>query len=277
MHRLAMIAAVGVCVLVAGASMAQASPTLITGCGQSVTTSAVLTQNLVCAGDGIVVGASGITIDLQGFVVRGDRGAGDYGIDDTGGWDRVAVKNGVVRNFDFGVLAPSRANRLAISNLVTAGNTQVGVFVAGGLASVTSSTASGNGSYGIYTSGTWTAITSSTVFGNGSDGIALHGDLGNVMLSTASGNLERGIVIVGANVLVKASSAFGNGTAGIFVAGDAAAVRGNFADGNGYYAFASDLVGPGILVTGWATNGPVGTNTARGNDDPAECDPASLC
>ena len=56
---------------------------------------AVLMQDLVCTANGIDIGASGITIDLKGFTVRGDGGVGDHGIDDTGGHDHVTVKNGV--------------------------------------------------------------------------------------------------------------------------------------------------------------------------------------
>ena len=73
LHRF-MLIAVGAFVLVAAAPEAQAAGTPITQCGQTVTTNAVLTQNLVCAGDGVIVGASGITIDLKGFRLRGDNG-----------------------------------------------------------------------------------------------------------------------------------------------------------------------------------------------------------
>lgn len=58
--------------------------------------------------------------------------------------------------------------------------------------------------------------------------------------------------------------------------GDAAALQGNRADGNGFLAGASDDFGLGIEVTGFTT-APIGTNVALGNDDPAECNPASLC
>src|SRR5262249_4145057 len=78
--------------------------TPITTCGQVVTTNAVLTQDLICTGDGVVVGASGITIDLKGFTVRGDRGSGEYGINGSAGQDDVTIKNGVVRNYDYGIL-----------------------------------------------------------------------------------------------------------------------------------------------------------------------------
>jgi hypothetical protein len=51
---------------------------------------------------------------------------------------------------------------------------------------------------------------------------------------------------------------------------------GNRADGNGFVGGVSDGLGLGIRVQNFTT-APVGTNLARGNDDPAECDPGSLC
>jgi hypothetical protein len=44
----------------------------ITTCGQTVTTSAILAHDLTCAGPGIIVGASGITIDLEGHAISGN-------------------------------------------------------------------------------------------------------------------------------------------------------------------------------------------------------------
>jgi hypothetical protein len=87
----------------------------ITACGQVVAANAVLTQDLVCTGDGIVVGASGITIDLKGFTIRGDRDVGDYGIDDSAGYDNITIKNGLVRNFYLGVDAEGAADSVSVS------------------------------------------------------------------------------------------------------------------------------------------------------------------
>lgn len=62
-------------VLVAVAPEAQGkSVTPITTSEQIVFTSAVLTQDLYCPGvSGILVGAPGVTIDLNGFVIRSDN------------------------------------------------------------------------------------------------------------------------------------------------------------------------------------------------------------
>lgn len=55
--------------------------------------SAFLTQNLHCPGsDGVVVGASGITIDLKSFRLRGDDTPAKFGIDDSGGFGKVDPK-----------------------------------------------------------------------------------------------------------------------------------------------------------------------------------------
>ena len=58
----------------------------------------------------MIVGASGITIDLKGFTLRGDRGLGDYGMDNSAVNVRSTIKNGVVRNFGYGVLASNSVN-----------------------------------------------------------------------------------------------------------------------------------------------------------------------
>ena len=75
--------------------------------------------------------------------------------------------------------------------------------------------------------------------------------------------------------MIKSSTASGNDGCGITVLGNAASLKSNRTDGNGF-AGGSDLGGLGINVTNYTTP-PVGKNTARGNDDPAECQPALLC
>jgi large repetitive protein len=270
--RRSMLIAVCGLVLVPAAGHARSAVTQITTCGQTVTTNAVLTKDLgmppdpPCSGSGVIVGASGITINLNGFAIRGDVspiGNGtDLGIENSGGYDHVTVKNGLVRNFYIGISGSDSgspgADHIAVANVVAAGNAY-GVFVFGDFAKITSSTASGNGTAGIAISGAAASISSSTASGNGSFGIAIVGPSASVTYSTASGNGADGIGINDQLGTVKA-----------------ALVRGNRAYGNGFHGPDSDLTGLGVEVVNYA-KAPVGTNKARGNDDPAECSPASLC
>ncbi len=274
--------------------------TPITACEQVVTTSGFLTHDLgPCPGSGIVVGASGITIDLRGFTVRGDRSLSHWGIDDTGGYDGVTVENGVLRNFSGGVLAANGTDNVSVSEVVASGNVEAGIEIlgdsasvtsstasgnagdfgieiSGDLASVTSSTASGNVGDGIVAGGASASVTSSTASGNGGDGITWGGASALVKSSTASGNAVHGIFVIGDSASVKLSTASGNAVHGIYVLGDAAVVKGNRAEANGFSGGGSDDFGLGIFVSNF-TIAPTGTNVARGNDDPAECSPSSLC
>lgn len=287
-------------VFVAAAPEGQAKGgTPITTCGQVVTTNAVLTADLDCAGDGVVVAASGITIDLRGHTLRGDRSPGHDGIDDSGAFDRVTVENGVVRNFESGIYAVGHADRVVVSGVVLSGSAY-GSYVVGDAASIKSSTFAGNATgidifgdsasvaaatvvgnevQGILVTGDAFALRSSTVSGNGASGISVEGNQASVRLSTLSGNTGQGIDIVGDSASVSSSTAAGNDGGGVFVFGEAAQIKSNRSEGNGFMAGASDGVGLGIRVPNASsmTTPPTGTNAARGNDDPAECDPAWLC
>ena len=325
--RLILLVTFSVLVIVAVAPEVQAKGgTPITTCGQTVTTNAVLTQNLFCPfAEGVVVGASGITIDLKGFILRGNQFTGDYGIDDSGGFDQVTIKNGAVEDFQRGIYAAS-ADQVALSNVVASGNALQGILVEGASPSVKSSTASGNEADGIALIGDSPTIVSAITSGNSGNGIDVQGDFASVKTSAASGNTFEGIVVIGGSARVSSFTASGNDSVGIDVEGDSASVRsatasgnlgigilvdgasasvaastavgnidstvhgrdgirvqgdaatliGNRADANGFASGGPDGMGLGIHVFGF-TIAPTGRNTAHGNDDTAECDPASLC
>lgn len=272
-----LVAALGaLAIVVAAPTSRAASGTPITSCAQTVTTNAVLTQDLNCTGAGVVVGAPGITIDLKGFTLRGDRDPGDYGIDDSAGYDNVSVKNGVLRNFGVGVLGNSSANNLKATSVIASGNAIGGIAVVGSSASIKSTTTAGNGSYGIATFGTSTSVASSIVAGNAADGISVGGDQARITSVTVAGNGDRGIVVGGDFASIRSSTVTGNGTVGIVVGGNAASITGNRTDGNGFVGGTSDSAGLGVYVLNFTVS-PTGTNLARGNDDPAECNPGQLC
>ena len=249
--------------------------TPITACGQVVTTNAVLTQDLLtCTGDGLVVDADGITVDLNGHTLEGDHGVGDQGII-VFGFDKAKVENGVVRGFEIGVRAVL-AERLSIVDVVASDN-QTGFDLSGDSVSISSSTASSNSGRGIQVTGDKASVKSATATGNGETGIGVSSDAGKISGLTASGNAEWGLILGGTSASVKSSSLSGNGFSGIVIFGNQAHVSGNRVDANGFDSFMAQfpiLAESGIVAVG---TGAVGTNTARGNENPAECMPASLC
>ena len=64
--------------------------------GDTLTADTKLTGNLSGSGSGLIVGADDITIDLNGYSLTMTGGSG-YGIDNTGGYADVTVKNGTIR------------------------------------------------------------------------------------------------------------------------------------------------------------------------------------
>ena len=219
----AKLASVALLALGLGAASGRAGGgTAIASCGQTVTTNAVVIQDLTCSGPGIVVGASGITIDLKGFTLRGDRDPTDYGIDDSGGYDQVAVKNGTVRNFGVGVIGLNGSGGLKVTGVVAAGNSIGGIAALGDSASIASSTVAGNASYGVDILGDGASVVSTTSAGNTADGIIVAGDGTSIKSSTVAGNGDRGIVVAGDAATIKSSRASGNGGVGIVLDGDGA-------------------------------------------------------
>ena len=144
--------------------------TPITSCGQTLTTSAVLTQNLNCTGSGVIVGASGITIDLKGFTLRGDGSGSHHGIDtQMGGFDGLTVKNGAIVNFNHGIDARGDSDNVSVSQVLISGN-DTGIWLEGDFAKIQSVTASGNDYHGIRIAGDAGLLKANTTNDNGSPG-----------------------------------------------------------------------------------------------------------
>ena len=95
-------------------------------CGQVVTKSIKLDSDLNCPprstedpGPGLTVGADKITIDLNGYTLSGDVEGSDpppVGIDNSAGFDKVTIRDGVVRGFQQAI-ALQGASRNRLSNL----------------------------------------------------------------------------------------------------------------------------------------------------------------
>ncbi len=175
-----------------------------------------LTSNLASTSDGVVITASGVTLDLMGFTLSGDRGSSDKGVFLDGATnsplENIVVKNGTVHNFGEGIYAEyCQGNRF--KHLILGSNSYRGIYLygSGGQCdgnTISDCTIQGNGSYSIYLRGSGgqcdgNTISDCTINGNGNIGIYLYGYggqcNGNTILdSTIQRNESYGIYLSGA-------------------------------------------------------------------------------
>jgi Right handed beta helix region len=102
--RAAALAVAVVAVLLLSPSQALADHV---SCGDTITKDTKLDSDLIgCPGNGLVIGADDITLDLNGHTLKADGSfARDTaGIDNTSGYDRVTIERGVIELFEYGIL-----------------------------------------------------------------------------------------------------------------------------------------------------------------------------
>jgi hypothetical protein len=128
-------------------------------CGTTITTDTTLDSDLVdCPNNGIVIGADGVTLDLNGHLIDGDgtKAAGcdpeqetcDVGVD-IEGHDGVTVMHGSVRDFAIGVGVVADHTRLL--DISTSRNKFFGIGLVGSAGSlVRDSSGNGNGATGVF-------------------------------------------------------------------------------------------------------------------------------
>jgi parallel beta-helix repeat protein len=94
---------------------------LLAACGAVASFAAPGTDLLGCPGSGLVVGADGVTIDLNGHSVQSATFGVAPGIDNTGGYDRVTIEDGQISGFSVGVTLED-ASRNELRGLTITGN-----------------------------------------------------------------------------------------------------------------------------------------------------------
>lgn len=114
-----------VCVIGLGRPAARATEL----CGTTLVDDVTLSQDLLCSGDGLIVGASGIRIDLNGFTIQG--GGAGAGVAVTGHTD-VIISGGGIRQFAVGIRVNDATN-LEIRQIEFTGNAEGIDFQAGSL------------------------------------------------------------------------------------------------------------------------------------------------
>ncbi len=246
-------------------------------CGQVIYRSIKLANDLHnCVGNGLEVGASNITIDLNGHTIDGSGTAS--GIDNTSeglsrtGHSRVTIKNGTVTGFASGVSLANGADRNLVQRILATANGGAGISARNVDRPYISDSAAIGDLVGFRLDSVTNAhIERSTALNNTGNGILLTGtSRGTVLHRNSVVNNNGDGILVTATVTgtrIDNNDANGNGTRipredGIDVdATDAATViRDNRARNNGDY---------GIEATPGVTDG--GGNRASGNGNSAQC------
>lgn len=255
-------------------------------CGDTITRSTTLTADLIgCPGNGLVIGADHVRLNLNGHTVSGQGGG--VGVLASGRRD-VRVRNGTIQQFGDAVRFEVGTTGSSVRNVVASGNTNGIVLDSSDANIVSGNTANSNGQHGIHLvsandneiddniatgngsrgilldlSSNNNQVTDNTTNNNGIDGIILgNGSNGNrVSGNTASANLITGIVLFGvSNIRVNNNRTNDNVSGGIFVFNSSTASRisNNQAHRNG-----SD--GIGVEATDAATR--LSGNRANDNGD----------
>lgn len=244
--------AVGATALLGALAPAPAAHAAPLSCGQTVTTSVVLTADLLnCPGDGLIVARSGITVDLNGHTVDG-IGLG-VGIRNDG-FDNTTITNsasnpGLIQDFDYGVrLTPGASgnvveeltvqlNELAgvelngavgnnrVRNNLIDRQSQRGITVLGGSSGnvIAGNTITGNQGEGLFVQNSAdNRLEGNQIANSGDAGLVLEGSSGNTLLSNTVGNSSDGAFLVrlGSNDnLIQGNSSTQNADAGLIVSG----------------------------------------------------------
>jgi parallel beta-helix repeat protein len=159
-------------------------------CGATITEDLELDQDLACAGDGLIVGADGVRIDLNDHTIMGPNTATSVGIRVEGRNDVVIKGSGTVEDFETGILVKNSVHVTVKSlSVVHNGHKDVHADLSAGIAVVTSmqvrvkeNTAWNNGNAGIFLmDSTEVRVVGNVAGGSHHDGIQLLRSNSNVI------------------------------------------------------------------------------------------------
>jgi parallel beta-helix repeat protein len=247
--------------LAAGTAPASATPAGTVTCGQTLTHSVKLANDLRdCPGDGLVIAAPGLTVDLAGHTIDGVatqiedcdvRPYGPAGIQNSGGYDGLTVKDGTLQQFSSGLAAGSDTDAMADSrlvHLVARDNRFGGLIMGSGAGDVTNDN----------------RIVGNTVTGNGcGPGIVVNSGHGNVVSENRATHNQTGVLICCSHDnAVTANVASDNRDDGIAVCCGPSAYN-NLIAGNAV----RDNANNGIFVFFGADHNTIRSNRVSGNGD----------
>src|SRR6266446_5487970 len=202
---------------VAAFSAVGASPALAqhVSCGQVITHSTHVKNDLLdCPGDGLVIGASNIKLDLGGHTIDGVNGAAADGINNKGGFDNVKVEHGTVQQFHIG-LELNGADGNKLEHLTVTQNPFDGIRLTGSNNNTISHVDESASFDGIFTdaASTGNLLLKNHSNKNGHDGIHVDGTGNTITKNHADKNVNLGIFAFAGNVDGGKNTAHKNGNA----------------------------------------------------------------
>ena len=281
----------------AAASSATTAVSSPVSCGDIVTADTVLHEDLVdCPDNGLVIGADGVRIDLNGHRLSGDNALNqecgqndvcDVGIDNSRGYGDLVIEDGSIRDFGVGILvvgaSDNRLIDLRVSDHIFSGV----VLVEASQTLILENTVTANGlttdQAGITVIASQeTRIVEAVVTANGDIGLFAAGmDDSRIADSVFADNFEAGIILEGSGNRVVDNHLRRNGD-GLVLVGDGNVIRGNHVtdtlgcDGECGFAISfeggSDNLGQGNTIARTLTGirldafaGPAADTGLRGN------------
>jgi parallel beta-helix repeat protein len=161
-------------------------------CGDTILVSTTLTESLNCpTGDGLIIGASGVELDLDRHTITGGGVNGTAGIRILNNLNSLIVRNGSVRNFFRGIDGTnSQVTDSEFCELKVSGNKEDGIKVDGSNNLICDNKADKNGRHGINVVGGSNTILDNSASDNAQVQIKVQGSAsveGNNMKTKSTG------------------------------------------------------------------------------------------
>jgi parallel beta-helix repeat protein len=193
----------------------------IASCGQVVTQDVTLTSDLNCDnGDGLIVGASDITINLNGYSITSGDETGSESPTTTASGDETGSESPTTTDYDgsSGILV-ANAENVAISGLGEISGFSRGVTFLGSSGGHLTDVQLANNDIGaVMASSSGTEISRNTFTNNGIAVVSDGSNGGVTAFNQIVANLREGILLIGSSDnVVAANNMYGNGANGIYL------------------------------------------------------------
>ncbi|MGD0477195.1 MAG: right-handed parallel beta-helix repeat-containing protein, partial [Nitrososphaerales archaeon] len=226
-------------------------------CGDTITENAILGADIgPCAGNGLVIGANGITLDCAGYTISAGASSTSNGID-LEGYTGVTVENCNVIGFYEGFYLGASPSNTLTGNTADSNHDGFRLDYSSSNNILTGNTANDNGFDGFNIVDSYSNIlTGNTANDNGYDGFATWDSYSN----TLTGNTADSNNYAGFHLYDYSSNTIGGNT-----------LSENTADDSTYYGYLDNSVGSGTS----GTNNTYSTDECSGNGN--DSSPAGLC